>query len=56
MKRTLIIIFLVCFGSAIYAQTNGTLSVSVVTSSTGGNYAPKNIVAIYSGNAMPDGN
>lgn len=29
------------------AKTNGTLSVSTLTSAAGGNYAPKNIVAIW---------
>ena len=33
--------------SGIHAQTAGTLTVSVATSSTGGNYAPKNVVAIW---------
>ncbi len=35
------------FASHISAQTTGTLSVSVATSSTGGNYAPRNILAIW---------
>jgi len=48
MRRSLLIIMLFCFyGSQIHAQTSGTLSVSVTTSSTGGNYAPRNIVAIW---------
>jgi hypothetical protein len=48
MRRRLTLLFLACiFGSSINAQTNGTLAVSVTTSSAGGNYAPRNIVAIW---------
>jgi hypothetical protein len=48
MKKKVLILLLFClFGSLIEAQTTGTLSVSVTTSSTGGKYAPKNIVAIW---------
>lgn len=48
MGRKLWIILLVCLSANwVIAQTNGTLSVSVTTSSTGGNYAPRNIVAIW---------
>ncbi|HEY3370318.1 MAG TPA: DUF2271 domain-containing protein [Prolixibacteraceae bacterium] len=47
MKRTWAILLLVCLGSLLNAQTSGTLTVKVMTSSTGGNYAPKNIVAIW---------
>jgi len=32
---------------SVFAQTSGTLSVAVTTSSAGGNYAPRNIVAIW---------
>jgi len=35
------------FTGLISAQTNGTLTVSVTTSSTGGNFAPRNILAIW---------
>ena len=46
MEEKLLILLLAFFCTAkIYAQTNGTLSVSVTTSSAGGNYAPRNIVA-----------
>lgn len=34
------------FSSLLNAQTCGTLSVSVATSSSGGNYAPRNILGI----------
>ena len=48
MWRRLTLLFMAClYASLISAQTNGTLSVSVTTSSTGGNYAPRNIVAIW---------
>lgn len=48
MRRRLSVLFLAClYTSLISAQTNGTLSVSVTTSSAGGNYAPRNIVAIW---------
>lgn len=40
----LILIFL---SNVIFAQTNGVLDVSVNTSSAGGNYAPRNILAIW---------
>ena len=48
MRRNLLILLLsfFCIGQ-IQAQTNGTLAVSVTTSSTGGNYAPRNVVAIW---------
>jgi len=48
MQRRLALLFIAClFGSYISAQTNGTLSISVATGSTGGNYAPRNILAIW---------
>jgi hypothetical protein len=48
MGRKLWILFLVCLSANWgFAQTNGTLAVSVITSSTGGNYAPRNVVAIW---------
>jgi len=48
MRRRLILLILAfIYASLINAQTNGTLSVSVSTSSAGGNYAPRNIVAIW---------
>jgi hypothetical protein len=46
-KSLLIILFFYFFGNIIQAQTNGSLSVSVTTTSTGGNYAPRNIIAIW---------
>jgi hypothetical protein len=48
MQSRLTLLFLAClFTGLISAQTNGTLSVSVTTSSTGGNYAPRNVLAIW---------
>lgn len=48
MRKKLLILLLSLLGIAqIQAQTSGTLSVSVSTSSAGGNYAPRNIVAIW---------
>jgi len=48
MRRNLLILLLSFFCiTQIQAQTNGTLAVSVTTSSTGGNYAPRNILAIW---------
>lgn len=48
MRRNLLILLLSFFCIApIHAQTNETLAVSVTTSSTGGNYAPRNILAIW---------
>ena len=48
MRRNLLILLLsfFCIGQ-IQAQTNGTLAASVTSSSTGGNYAPRNVVAIW---------
>lgn len=44
----LLIVVFVCFcGLLAQAQTQGTLNISVTTSSTGGNYAPRNILAIW---------
>jgi len=45
--RLLILLFACVLSSMLNAQTNGNLSVSVVTSSTGGNYAPRNVLAIW---------
>ena len=48
MKRMSLIFLVVCITSiSVFAQTSGTLSVAVTTSSAGGNYAPRNIVAIW---------
>lgn len=48
MKKTFIaaLIILISF-STIYAQTEGVLTVTTTTSNAGGNYAPRNIVAIW---------
>ena len=48
IKKLLFVLLVFCFSvDLISAQTVGILSVSVATSSTGGNFAPKNIVAIW---------
>jgi hypothetical protein len=48
MWRRLTVLFLAfIYASLISAQTNGTLAISVTTSSAGGNYAPRNILAIW---------
>jgi len=48
MCKRFAVLFLAClFTGLISAQTNGTLTVSVTTSSTGGNFAPRNILAIW---------
>jgi hypothetical protein len=47
--KTISLTFILVLFSVIFtfAQTEGTLTVTATTSSTGGNYAPKNIVAIW---------
>jgi hypothetical protein len=47
MKRFVLIMFIAITGFQLSAQTSGILNVSVTTSSAGGNYAPRNIVAIW---------
>ena len=48
MKKIVLIAVSVFFAmSWATAQTDGTLTVTATTSATGGNYAPKNIVAIW---------
>jgi len=48
MRRNLLILLVLFFCiTQMQAQTNGTLAVSVTTSSTGGNYAPRNVIAIW---------
>jgi len=46
-RITLILLLSVLCIAQIQAQTNGTLSVSVTTSTAGGTYAPRNILAIW---------
>lgn len=46
-KNYLTILFTFFLGFLLNAQTAGELTVSVSTSSTGGNYAPRNVVAIW---------
>lgn len=47
MKFLALIITLMLSGATLFAQTAGTLTVSTSTSSAGGNYAPRNIIAIW---------
>ena len=47
MKKLTILLMACLFTSIISAQTNGKLTVSVLTSPFGGEYAPKNVVAIW---------
>lgn len=48
MHRNLLILFLGLFYTNLtYGQTSGTLSVSVNTRSTGGNFSPKNVMAVW---------
>lgn len=46
-RRFSVVLFACLLSSLLNAQTNGTLSVSVATSSTGGTYAPRNVLAIW---------
>lgn len=45
--KILLILIAVILSLPMFSQTSGELSVTVTTSETGGNYAPKNIVAIW---------
>ncbi len=48
MKKILLILLAFCFSASfINSQTIGKLDVAVTTSSTGGNFSPRNIVAIW---------
>ncbi|MBK8491329.1 MAG: hypothetical protein IPL49_10675 [Saprospirales bacterium] len=48
MKKTILpLLLLFLFAGALFSQTSGELSVTVTTSATPGNFAPKNIVAIW---------
>jgi hypothetical protein len=48
MRKHFLILLLFCISAqCLLAQTNGTLAVSATTSSAGGNYSPRNIVAIW---------
>ncbi len=46
-KNYFTLLFVVLIGIALNAQTSGELTVSATTSSTGGNFAPRNVVAIW---------
>lgn len=48
MKKNFLFFVFICLSAlSVFAQTNGTLAISVTTSSTGGNYAPRNVLAIW---------
>lgn len=47
MKRLFTSTLIIILTLSVFAQTQGTLSVSAATSNAGGNYNPKNIVAIW---------
>ena len=47
MTRNILIAFFVFWGIYTSAQTEGTLNVTVTTSTAGGNYAPRHVVAIW---------
>jgi hypothetical protein len=46
-KSILVLIIILLAASSIKAQTSGTLTVTATTSAAGGNFAPKNIVAVW---------
>ncbi len=47
MKRLFTFLLFTILVISVYSQTLGTLNVTVTTSSAGGNYSPRNIVAIW---------
>lgn len=47
IKNLLFLLLFVVISSMIFAQTTGQLNIATTTSSAGGNYAPRNIVAIW---------
>ena len=47
MNRLLLLSISLIFSVAVFAQTAGQMSFTVTTSNAGGNYAPKNIVAVW---------
>lgn len=51
---TMAIVLFLFMSSALMAQTIGNLTVTTTTSETGGNYAPRNIVAIWIENEQGD--
>jgi len=52
VKKVLFVLLSVFYCSGLFAQTGGTLQVTTTTESTGGKYAPRNVVAIW----VEDGN
>lgn len=47
MKKTISLLTIFFYCSVIMSQTAGTLTVTTTTSSAGGNYSPRNVVAIW---------
>lgn len=48
MKKILLTLYVLIFAASfLTAQTSGTLTVTTTTSSAGGNYSPRNVVAIW---------
>jgi hypothetical protein len=47
MKKTVLLLILILFTCVFYAQTAGILTVTTTTSEVGGEYKPKNIVAVW---------
>ena len=54
LKTRLFLLLFVAISTAVFSQTTGQLNITTTTSSAGGNYAPRNIVAIWVEDA--DGN
>lgn len=46
-SNSFIFILALLFSNFTFSQTSGTLSVSISTKSTGGNYSPKNVMAVW---------
>ncbi|HLO90084.1 MAG TPA: DUF2271 domain-containing protein [Lentimicrobium sp.] len=47
MKKNITLFIFFALSLSVFCQTRGLLTVSVATSTAGGNYAPKNIIAIW---------
>ena len=51
MKNTILFVFITLFSAGAFAQTSGTLTVTVTTEDAGGNFKPKNILAFWIGDS-----
>lgn len=47
MKKSLLLLLIAFTGFQLVAQTAGNLNFSVITASTGGNYAPRNVFVVW---------